>query len=129
MSTSSPRQRRSSRILPLDLLSPHKNRNHSPGIQTETAMPQNAENRRNLARVRRHRNKRILLTRLIGEKHLTQRPGAPRILCSGRLGGNAVPELVLFAEAGFDSPGWEEGVDVGSVVAVIAGVDADSFAE
>jgi hypothetical protein len=113
----------------MNLLSLNQNRNNSPSTQTKGPMTQDPQNGRNFTGVRRHRHKRVLLGGFLAEKHLTQRLGAAHVLRSASLGSHAVPEVVFFAEAGFDGPVREEGVDVGFVVAMVAGVDADSFAE
>lgn len=79
--------------------------------------------------MRSNRNKGFLLTRLPCEKYLTKGLGTPFILRGTRFGCDPVPEFVFLRETGFDGPLWEEGVYVGFIVAVVAGVDADSFAE
>lgn len=46
----------------------------------------------------------------------------PGILCAGRLGDYAGPQLVVLGEAWLDLEGREEVLDVGLVAAVVAGV-------
>jgi len=129
VSTGSPSNRRSSSLslsVPLGL---NKHGNNSTGIQAESTVSHNAQDRRNLSRVRSNRNERILLARSRSEEDLVEHGRATNVLRGASLGRNAVPELVFFAETLLNGPLGEEVVDVAAGMAVVAGVDADSLAE
>lgn len=69
----------------------------------------------------------VPITKLL--KHLVQYLFRAHVLRIGRLGRDAVPELIVYRESRLDDPFREQIMDVVLTSAVVAGVDADAFAK
>lgn len=127
MRANSPRDS-GSRSARLHLLRLNKHRNNSTSLQTERAVANDTQDRRDLARVGSHAHKGLLLG-AAREEHVAQRGRTTNVLGTAGLGGDAVPQLVVLGEALLDAPARELLLDVGLAAAVVAGVDADALAE
>lgn len=129
MHTRRPRGRRTRPSTGIHHLSTHKHRNHSASLQTKYPMPNHPQYGCDLARVRGHGHKGLVLTSLPSEEDLTKGFGAPPILRGTRLSCNTIPQFIFLGETVFNGPVREEGLDVGFAVSVVTGMDANPLAE
>jgi hypothetical protein len=91
-------------------------------------MAQDAQNRRNLARVTGNRHKQVLLSSekrrgINGTPNLVERVQRTRILTRAALGRDAVPQLVTLGEPRLETVLGPGSVDIRSICAVIARMD------